>query len=187
MKVPPSPWGTFREVSPGAALVRPVISGIGAPSSPYRRRLLGRALTLADLYRRAGLAEGFDPLAEIHFDPARGFSLVTERHRMIAHLGHGPDGLVEAVRRLRFVTWDAVERGLGVPAELHADLERGRVVVAPSGPYGGQTRVAAGPAPVAGAMLPRTSYPQPPRDAAGRANPDAPPNPRRGSSPSDHP
>lgn len=119
----------FRVLQPGDPVARPVITGLGDPGADLLQgELLARALTLSDLYRRAGMAE-FDPLAVIHHHSARGFALVTENHRVIAYLGH--EDFAERIRRVRFVIDDALRRGLGVPGEIHCDLREDRVVVLP--------------------------------------------------------
>jgi hypothetical protein len=119
----------FRVLQPGDPVTRPIITGLGEPGADsLQGELLARALTLSELYRRAGMAE-FDPLAVIHHHSARGFALVTENHRVIAYLGH--EEFAERIRRIRFVIDDALRRGLGIPGEIHCDLREDRVVVLP--------------------------------------------------------
>ena len=119
----------FRVLQPGDPVTRPVITGLDEPgTNSLQGELLARALTLNELYRRAGMAE-FDPLAVIHHHSARGFALVTEKHRVIAYLGH--EDFAERIRRIRFVIDDALRRGLGIPGEIHCDLREDRVVVLP--------------------------------------------------------
>ena len=119
----------FRHVLPGEELPRPLLTGIGDPETRAGRRRLRQALSLADFYRRSGMPR-FDTLAEVHHDPARGYSLVTERHKMVVHIGH--EHFAERIRRLRFVVQDFIRRDLGVPAEVHAYVGKDKVVVTPS-------------------------------------------------------
>jgi cell division septal protein FtsQ len=119
----------FRNLLPGEQLPRPLLSGIVDPDTRAGSRVLRRALALAAFYRRSGMPR-FDTLAEVHHDKARGFSLVTERHKMVVHLGH--DRFAKGIKRLRFVVQDSIRRGLGVPAEVHAYVGKDKVVVTPS-------------------------------------------------------
>jgi len=119
----------FRTVSAGENIPRPVITGIRNPDDPQQGRLLERALAIRGLYAQAGLNE-FDQLAEISHNYARGFSMTTEEYRMVAHLGHKDHN--QSIRRLRFAVHDAIDRGLGVPLAVHADLGPDRLVILPS-------------------------------------------------------
>ena len=67
----------FRHVQPGERLTRPVLTGISNPASGLGRRALRRAIALVNDYRLSGMPR-FDRLAEVHRDPARGYSLVTQ-------------------------------------------------------------------------------------------------------------
>jgi len=119
----------FRTIVAGEKIPRPVITGIQNPDDPQQSRLLERALAIRGLYKQAGLLE-FDQLSEISHEYARGFSITTEEYRMVAHLGHKHHN--QSIRRLRFAVHDAIDRGLGVPHEVHADLGRDKLVILPS-------------------------------------------------------
>jgi hypothetical protein len=116
----------FRQVQPGERLPRPLLTGVAGPETWSGRRVLLRALRLTDYYRCSGMPR-FDKLAVIHHDPARGYSLVTERHKMIVHLGHGR--FREGIERVRFIVGDCMRKGWGPPAEIHAYVKQDKVVV----------------------------------------------------------
>ena len=118
----------FRTIEPKDPIVRPMITGITHVDPKIQYQLIRRALILAEAYKQAGMHR-FDPITIIHHDPARGFALVTEHHRLVAYIGH--DEFAKRIQKLRFVIDDALRRGKGVPGTIHADLGDQRVVVKP--------------------------------------------------------
>tara|TARA_B100000029_G_scaffold465688_1_gene500524 strand:- start:2639 stop:3418 length:780 start_codon:yes stop_codon:yes gene_type:complete len=118
----------FRTIEPKDPIVRPMITGITHVDPEIQYQLIRRALILAESYKQAGMNR-FDPLTIIHHDPARGFALVTEQHRVVAYIGH--EEFAKRIQKLRFVIDDALRRGKGVPGTIHADLGDQRVVVKP--------------------------------------------------------
>ncbi len=120
----------FKRLGAGDARDFPAITGLQgfddviAPSEESERAHVRRALGILDGFRASAMGKRVD-VAEIHFDPVRGFSVITERPSLEVLLGTKEiERQIERVNR-----FDKAIRTRGKDIRYILADEPGRVIV----------------------------------------------------------